>query len=219
MPWWGKLIYFIGALITLFPILTGLYRIKHLDRKTLSVFIWMCSMLLIELYSSHQSSLSINNSPSGHLMIFLNALFGCYFFYFAVDSAVLKKVILGSELCLLLYLMINPFLILSPSSIRAMNGPHGIPMTIQAYALMVWSFIYFVDLLQKEQVLELSQSPEFIIAIAILFYFGTTQFVQLFQEYVMRHIREMRFVFRYVDISIMIVYYFLIGIGLWNRKL
>lgn len=213
MPWWGELIYFIGSWITLFPILIGLYRLKSLDNKNAVILIWMCSMFAIQLYSSHQFDLKINNLPSRHLMVFLNALFGSYFFYHSVKRKFAKKLILFIVLPLLVYLAINPF------CFETIHDFNGFSMAVQAYVFMVLSLIYLFSLIEDEQIINLFQSPEFIIVIAILFYFGTSQFVQLFQGYVSRHMKEVKFVFRYVDISIMIVYYLLIGIGLWKTKL
>lgn len=213
MPWWGELIYDIGRWITVFPILIGLYRLKHLNHKTLSVFIWMCSMLLIQLYSANQSKLGINNNPSGHLMIFFNALFSGWFFYFAVESKRMKTTILISWICLLFFLIVYPLAIVN------VLHDSNFSMTIQAYGLMVWGLIYLFDLLKKEEILNLFQSAEFLIVVGILLYFGTTQIMRLLETYTMWHMKEVHQSFRYVDISIMIVYYFLIGIGLWKKKL
>ena len=84
---------------------------------------------------------------------------------------------------------------------------------------MVWCFIYLFDRLKKDEILNLFQSAEFIIAIAIFLYFGTTLFVQLLKDYVLKYMREIGLVFHFVDICIMIVNYFLIGIGLSKKKL
>lgn len=213
MPWWGELIYFIGYWITLFPIFIGIYRIKQLDHKTAAVFIWMCSMLFIQIYSSYQAKLVINNNPSGHLMVFLNALLGGYFFYFSIKKTILRKIVLVSGISLLTYLVVYPLFIVN------ILHSHSLTSTVHGYFLMVWSFIYLFDMLKRDKIIILFESVEFIITVAILLYFGTTMFVQLLHGYVMMYMKELGTAFRYTDISIMIVYYFLIGIGLWKTKL
>ena len=213
MPWWGELIYAIGQCITLFPIAIGLYRIKHLNSSTLAVFFWMCSMLCIQVYSTLQYNAGLVNLPSYHLMVFLNALFASYFFINILSNKILKLTVILSGFILLVFLAINPFVFIS------MEKSNGLSMAIESYVFMVWCFMYLMELLKREKVIQLFDSAPFFIVIGLLLYFGTAQFIQLLQWYVSRHIKELVHLFRYIDNSIMIVYYFIIGIGLWKTKL
>lgn len=212
MPWWGKLIYGIGTWITIFPILIGFYKFKKLNKTLIPIFIWMICMGLIQMYSSWQSNQGINNMASRHLMTFLDAGFGGYFFYHILKSKRYKTFVLVTCILTSFFTAYNAFFIIT------LRDPNPIALTIVSYGLMVWSFIYLFELLRNDDVINLFQSPEFYIVIGILLYFGTTQLVQLLQFIISFHMQELKYVFRYVDGSFMIAYYFLIGIGLWKKR-
>ena len=211
-PWWGELIYFIGNWITAVPILMGLIRIKRLDKKFSAILIWMITMACIQAYSFWQFSTGINNLPSFHLMIFLEVTFAGYFFCSIVNSNILNRLIIISGTSLLLYIVINAFFI------QTIFDYCATVRTIESYILMSWSLLYLFNLLKQEEIVDLFNSSEFYIVIAILLYFGTAQFIHLFEMIVARNMPDVRFFFRYILISIMIFYYSLIAIGLWKKR-
>jgi hypothetical protein len=83
---------------------------------------------------------------------------------------------------------------------------------------MVRRFVCFIDVLKKDDVLNLFQSAGFIVAVAIFPYFGTSLFIQLLQNYVCKYLVEIKHVLRYAAISVRIVYYLFIGIGIGRRN-
>ncbi len=209
---WQSIIYFIARWIIIIPLLSGVRSLKKLNNSFLAIFLWMACMFLIQNYSSWQFDNKVNNLASLHLMIFLDVGFCGFFFHSILKKAWFKLFVKISCAALLLLIAYNAFFIQTisenPNIIRSLGG----------YFMMLWSFIYLYELLKAEETINLFESPEFIAAIAILLYFGTTQVIHLLDIYVPRQLKEIRLLIRITGHSIMIVYYFLIGIALWKKK-
>ena len=211
-PWWLKLAIGIGTYITIIPISLCLIKLKKLDKTYFGIFFWMISMACIEYYAGYQFRLKINNYPSWHLMIALNVLFAGYYFYRILINRALKLFVLIIGLSLLLFIAFNAFYIVD------IYSHPNISLATQCIVLMIWSFLYFHELLQSKHIINLSQSPEFIIVSGILLYYGTTQWLQLFQGITFRNNRELDLIFQFYNILFMIFYYVLIGVGVWKKQ-
>lgn len=203
----------LGVYVSVIPLCLGLIKFRKLDRA----FIFLVFMIFIEtivsIFSRWQQIHNINNLPSLHFLTFFEFLFGGLFFYSILKTKRLKRLLFILWITFLTYTLLNSLMI------QSIFEYIQIPRMLEGYLFVVFSFFYFYELLQRPQLIQLSRSAEFWAVIGFFVYFGTTQFVHLFTNYIIEHYRFFYIFLGNLNRTMVIVYYGIFTIALWRKKL
>ncbi|MBL4709070.1 MAG: hypothetical protein JKY48_11605 [Flavobacteriales bacterium] len=202
----------LGVYISIVPLVIAILKIKKLNRAFILLTLMIACETGVSIYSRGQQINNINNLPSLHFLTFFEFLLGGSFFYLSIQSQSLKRWILFLMVSFLSYTIINSFYI------QRIEVYNQIARTLEAYLFVLFSFFFFYELLKQEGVIRLSQSPEFWAVTAFFTYFGTTQFVHLFPNYIMDHHYRFYLILGHLNRLMVIIYYSIFTIALWKKK-
>lgn len=203
----------LGVYISIIPLVIGFLNLKKLNKAFGILLLMISCETFVSIYSRWQQVHGINNLPLLHFLTFFEFLFGASFFYLILKNSLLKRTLLVFSILFLGYTSINSFFI---QSIFEFNQ---IPRTLEGYLFVLFSFFYFYELLKQTEVIRLSQSANFWAVTAFFSYFGTTQFIHLFTNYVIDHYRDFYLILGKLNRIMVIVYYGIFAIAIWKKKL
>ena len=198
--------------MSILPLAIGIIIHKKLDKP----FKYLAAMIVVEtiiaVYARHLSSQGLNNIPYLHLLTFLEVLLGGAFFYYTLSQKKLRVIVLISSVIFLALTSYNTFFI---QGIREYNY---LTRTIEGSLFVIFSFFYFYELIKSPTLISLSKSPTFWAVIAFFFYFGTSQFIHLFSEFMAAQNLKQYFIFNKIDRALIISYYLILATALWKKR-
>lgn len=198
--------------VSVIPLLIGFVKFKRLNKAFLYLMAMVVSETAIAFYSRWQAIHGIYNTPSLHLLTFLEILFGAPFFYFILDKKYLKAIVLGSSIIFLFYTSCNSLFL------QDLYDYNHVARVMEGYLFVLYSFFYFYELITRPQVIELSKSSTFWIVIGFFTYFGTTQFIHLFSDIMRSYHHDAYKLMREINRAMVVIYYLIFAIGLWKKK-
>ncbi|MDP9081260.1 MAG: hypothetical protein M3O71_27925 [Bacteroidota bacterium] len=154
------------------PVIAALYNYRHLNNvlKIAALFFLISTMFDWgdEIASHYHVT---NNFPAIHAYIIISLLFYTIIYYKAFSALLLKRVvfILGSVGMLVL--------IVSTSFFEGFMDYPSIANTVLCVVLIVFSLIYFYQLLSRQEFVHIEKQGLFWINAGILLYFATNVFL------------------------------------------
>ena len=167
---------------------------------------------IINIYSMWQSSHGANNIPSLYLLIVLEITLGGYFILQSISKKAFKIIIAS-----LIFISVANTIYVSLINGNILTH-NPLNRSLQGYFMVVFSLLYYYDLLKNKSIIRLTDDPTFWIITAIFFYFGTTQFLFLFIDFIYAYnptIPKSLWKLHYFPSN---VFYLLLAIGLWKKK-
>jgi hypothetical protein len=193
-------------LVTIFAFIVALNRKKH-NRNLLPIFNYIILSLAIDLstiylfFFSTPSSLTINISKFLTL-IFVLGEFGFLMGFLIMNLANKLRRRFARTILIQFYLWIFILPLFKLSEERC----YVLYSSIDSTCLILGSMMYFYELFQQSNVIDLKNSPSFWISIAILFYAACSLPIYIFQNFMLREIPQ----YYYVVISINYLLYCLV---------
>lgn len=199
----------------LLPLFFAVGNLKNVtDRKYTTPIVALSIIAsIINIYASYQSKAGINNMPSLHLLTVLEFLCVSLFYYVVVDNRNLKKVIIYLAIAFISFSAINS------SLIQGIYQYNSYSRGLEAFLIICYSLVMFYQMLRNIKDEKLEHNSLFWFNTAFLLYFSSTQFLFLFHNLILTtYSKEVARIFWDVHAVVCILYYLLLGIGLWKVR-
>lgn len=164
---------YISIISGFFPVVAALYNHRHLDTVLKILAAYLIVSILVDLGLDIAASYFhvVNNYPALHLFIIATLLFFSVIYYKAFFTQALKiTAVVISILTLLL-------LIASLIFVEGMKEYPTIANTLTAVPLIIFSLIYFYQLLNRQEFVHIEKQGLFWVNAGVLFYYSLTIFL------------------------------------------
>ncbi|MDF2434222.1 MAG: hypothetical protein JWP44_3853 [Mucilaginibacter sp.] len=164
------------------PLLAALYNYKHLDKILKLAAAFFLLSALFDLILEVTKMAGHNNLPWIHLFIVISIVFFSAIYYYAIAMPVIKKAIVILAVAALILVIINAIFIEHLSEYPSISN------TVLSILLIVFSLVYFFQLLNKQEFIHIDKLGLFWINAGVLIYFSINIFLfMLFRRIIEAH--------------------------------
>ncbi len=161
----------------LFPVITGLFCFKVLNKKFKILFWFFVCSVLVEILATWFAKTKHNNLPVLHLYTVIEffAFSSAYYIYFNQKKYLPNIILINSAV----------FFIVALTDATFLNGIWKFNNYSRSYAslsLVMYASIYFYYLLKESFQMPTWRQPMYWLSIGVLFYFGLNLFYFLFSN-------------------------------------
>ena len=209
------IITYAASLILIAPIFTGTINIKAIKSSPLFiVFIYCIIYGVFELIAWYYALNGLQNHFLANTVTYLDVLsFGIYY-YLIISKPLSNKFILGIIGIALIVIFWSHF-----ATSRDYNRIDSFALSIQNIAIIAMVLLFFYQLLHGLETKNLLEYSHFWIGIAVLVYFSTIFFLNIFAEYIAFN-KNTAFAQSYWQIKEYLTFFqrIFLAIGLWFSK-
>lgn len=202
----------IAYVIPILPLVLGIIKFRTLGKNKISIVCLTLVASVISIYSTYQSKNGINNLASLHLLTALEFTFVVGFYFFTFPKPIHKQVLIYIWLAFIIFTLINSFYI------QPTHTYNSYARGLESFVLLSISMAYLLYRVSSNDSSDFKNEGIIWIVFAFLFYFGSTQFLFLFENQLgLVSKAVIRIAFK-VHLSVNIIYYSLLAKGLWTQK-